>query len=105
MKRKILAGAAFALALVGIAVYSYYQEPGAFGLIGAGTILFGVTIGFGIIWRLIRAKRGHKFREAFGPVAGAADAYQTMMLSQPTGAAMAAEASKGISSDKFHSGS
>lgn len=53
-----------------------------------GTFLFlgpALAVGIGMILRLIRAPKGRRLREGFGPVAGAAETYQELLMSrEPT---------------------
>lgn len=84
MKRKVIVAIGFTLTPIGVAVYSYYQDSDSFNLISLGMAAFWIAIAVGILVRLIRAKRGSKIRDAFGPVAAGVDAYQAILLSQPT---------------------
>lgn len=53
-----------------------------------GALLFlGLTlaVGVGVVVRLIRAPKGRRLRKGFGPVAGAAETYQELLMSrEPT---------------------
>lgn len=55
--------------------------PSATGRVMAVVLpLFFLAMTAGIIVRLVRSRKGSRLRNALGPVAGAADAYQQLLL-------------------------
>ncbi|WAH98584.1 hypothetical protein [Arthrobacter sp. MMS18-M83] len=104
MKLKVLIALGCTLALTAVAIYSYFEADGYRNLISFAVVAFWLAIAAGITVKLIRARRGHKIREAFSPVAGAADTYQSLLLGKPTMAESAEEAAQHTTTGKFPTG-
>lgn len=104
MKLKVLIALGCTLALISVAIYSYFEADGYNNLVTAAVDAFWFLIAAGVVIKLIRSRRGRKIREAFAPVAGAADTYQSLLLGQPTAAENTEEAAKHTPTDKFTSG-
>lgn len=49
---------------------------------GGAIVLFAVIILIGVIMRAVKAPRGQRMREAFGPFAGAGEKYQELHTGQ-----------------------
>lgn len=104
MKRKIIVAFGFTLVLIGVSIYSYYQDDGASSLINIGLVVFGIALATGFVIRLVRAMNGSRIRDAFGPVVAAADAYQSIILSRPTAGESTGEAANHESGDRYTTG-
>ena len=104
MKRKAAIAIGCTLALAGIAIYSYYHDSESQNLIAASIAVFWIAIVLGIIVKLIRVKRGSKVRDAFGPLLGAADAYQSIVLSRPRMDDIKQDEARSTSTDRFTTG-
>src|SRR5699024_10754936 len=61
----------------GVAVYAYYSENWLSGIIAGLVVAFWIAIAVGIVVRFMRARRGKKISDAFGPVMAAGDTYQS----------------------------
>ncbi len=104
MKLRVLIALACTLALIAVAVYSYFEADGYRNLIGFGIAVFWLAIAAGMVVKLIRARRGGGIREAFSPAAGAAETYKSLLLGRPTMAESTEEAAQHTITDKFTTG-
>jgi|GEM_PF-3231095 len=85
----------------GVAVYAYYSENWLSGIIAGLVVAFWIAIAVGIVVRFMRARRGKKIRDAFGPVMAAGDTYQSLLLGRPTADESRAKAANPLSTDKY----
>lgn len=94
MKRRMISvGIALLVVLSGIGIW-FIQEGDFSSLIGAMMLIFLAAVALGITIRFIRAKSGQRMRQAFGPIAGAGDSYQSLMMGRPTVEEASAEAQR-----------
>lgn len=89
---------------IAVAAYAYYSEEWLSGIIAGLIVAFWIVIAVGIVARFIRARRGKKIRDAFGPVMAAGDSYQSLLLGRPTADESRAKAANPLSTDKYTSG-
>ncbi|MDN5705383.1 MAG: hypothetical protein L0K41_10680 [Yaniella sp.] len=82
------------LTVLGIIAVVYSQGIDFFGLIGALILIFLAAVVLGMVIRFIRATPGNRIREAFGPIMGAGDSYQSLMMGRPTVDESSAEAQR-----------
>ncbi|UKA63036.1 hypothetical protein [Arthrobacter sp. FW306-04-A] len=104
MKLKVLIALGCTLALIALAIYSHFEADGFGNLISFAVVALWLAIAAGIAVKLIGARHGRKIREAFSPVAGAADTYQPVLLGKPTMAEIAEQAAQHTITDKFPTG-
>ncbi|WP_026554921.1 hypothetical protein [Arthrobacter sp. 35W] len=104
MKLKIFIALGCVLPLLAVAVFSHLDAAGTAFLMGCLAYVFWIAIAVGMVARLVGARRGRRVRDAFSPMAGAADAYQSLLLGQPTMALSVQEASHHDTTDRFTSG-
>lgn len=83
MKRVLLVGACVIL-LTGVAAYSFIDPNGMRTVVAGAVMVFVMAVVFGIAVRFAKSKRGNRVRSALSPLVGAAEAYQSMLLGQPT---------------------
>ena len=70
-------------AALGLAIVLLVTDPAALG--GWLALGLGTAVVLGMAVRMVRTPRGKKLREALGPVAGAAETYQELLISrEPT---------------------
>ena len=94
MKRKIIIAVAALLAVLGVIAVMYSQDIDFSALIGALILVFLAAVVLGIVIRFIRATPGNRIREAFGPIMGAGDSYQSLLMGRPTVDESSAEAQR-----------
>ncbi|WP_022871325.1 hypothetical protein [Yaniella halotolerans] len=84
MKRRIISTGIVLLVVLGGIIVWFVQDGDFSRLIGAMVLIFLAAVALGIIIRFIRAKPGERMRQAFGPIIGAGDSYQSLLLGRPT---------------------
>lgn len=94
MKRKIIIAVVALLAVLGVIAVMYSQDIDFSALIGALILVFLAAVVLGIVIRFIRATPGNRIREAFGPIMGAGDSYQSLLMGRPTVDESSAEAQR-----------
>ncbi len=102
--KRVLVALGFVMALVAVAVYSYFDQDGLSAAIAVMTLAFTLAVVSGIVIRLIKAKRGTKFRTAFSPVGDAADVYQSFLLGRDSMRQSIDKALRDDETDRFTGG-
>jgi peptidoglycan/LPS O-acetylase OafA/YrhL len=79
-RRRIVLAAIWVAVAVAVAVLFAAVPSAPPRIMGVLLPLFFGAVTAGVIVRFIRARKGSRWRNALGPVAGAADAYQQLLL-------------------------
>ena len=79
-RRRIVLAAIWVAVAVAVAVLFAAVPSAPTRIMGVLLPLFFVTVAAGITVRFVRARKGSRWRNALGPGAGAADAYQQLLL-------------------------
>src|SRR5699024_8000699 len=88
----------------GVAVYAYYSENWLSGIIAGLVVAFWIAIAVGIVVRFMRARRGKKIPDAFGPVMAAGDTYRSLIPVGPTADESRAKVASPLSTYKYTAG-